>query len=72
MERLDIHLAKKLDAPRAQVQKLIKAGAVTVNGKKVPMKGFVQDIIGQAIVGMVSTLKGVAKPKKVEVKILVG
>jgi len=50
----------------------IKSAQVTVNGKKVPMKGFVQDIIGQAIVGMVSTLKGVAKPKKVEVKILVG
>lgn len=42
---------------------------VVVNGKKVPVKCFVQDIIGQAVVGMVSSLKGVAKPKNVEVKV---
>jgi hypothetical protein len=50
----------------------IESAQVIVNGKKVPMKGFVQDIVGQAVVGMLSTLKGVAKPKKIEVKILVG
>ncbi len=43
MERLDIHLAKKLDAPRAQVQKLIKAGAVTVNGKAVTPHTLVRE-----------------------------
>lgn len=42
-ERLDIHLAKKLDAPRAQVQKLIKSGAVTVNGKAVTPHTLVRE-----------------------------
>lgn len=32
-ERLDIHLTNKLSVSRAQVQKLIKLGSVTVNGK---------------------------------------
>ncbi len=31
--RLDIHLTKKLSVSRAQVQKLIKLGTVTINGK---------------------------------------
>lgn len=33
MERIDVHLAKLHAIPRAQIQKLIKTGAVTVNGK---------------------------------------
>jgi len=33
MERIDIHLAKQLDVPRTRVQKLIKSGVVTVDGK---------------------------------------
>jgi 23S rRNA pseudouridine1911/1915/1917 synthase len=33
MQRLDVHLAKRLDASRAQAQKIIRAGGVTVNGK---------------------------------------
>ncbi|MFH1422263.1 MAG: molybdopterin-guanine dinucleotide biosynthesis protein B [Planctomycetota bacterium] len=38
-----------------------------VNGKKIPLKGFVQDLIGQSILGMVRSLKGTGKPKSVEV-----
>jgi 23S rRNA pseudouridine1911/1915/1917 synthase len=33
MERLDVHLSKKMKLSRAQVQNLIKSGSVTVNGK---------------------------------------
>jgi len=42
-----------------------------VNGKDVRIKGFVQDILAKAILGMISTLRGTEKPKEVEIRIRV-
>jgi len=43
MERLDIYLTKQLGVSRAQVQKLIKTGAVTINGKAATAHAQVRD-----------------------------
>ena len=40
---------------------------VLLNGKRVPIKGFVQDIIGKSIQGMIQTLKGGEKPGRLEI-----
>jgi hypothetical protein len=40
---------------------------VLLDGKRVPIKGFVQDIIGQSIKGMVGTLRGGDKKGRLEV-----
>ena len=42
-----------------------------VDGKVVPMKGFVQDLVGSTVLGMLSTLKGVKDPGEVELSIKV-
>lgn len=42
-----------------------------VNGKDIRIKGFVQDILAKAILGMISTLRGTEKPKEVEIRIKV-
>ena len=42
-----------------------------VNGNPVPMKGFVQDLIGFGVLAMVSTLKRVQDPKEIELIIKV-
>jgi hypothetical protein len=52
-------------------EKKIGLVQVKVNGKLIPLKGFVQDFIGYGILGMLSSLRGVKKPKQVEVKIKV-
>lgn len=44
---------------------------VKVNGKIVPIKGFVQDFVGFAILGMLKSLNDVPEPQEVEVKIKV-
>ena len=44
---------------------------VKVNGRKVPMKSFVQEVVGRTVLGMLSALKGVADPRTIEVKIKV-
>lgn len=43
-------------------------GAVklVVNGREVPIKGFVQDFIAKTVLGMVSSLKGVEEPRTVK------
>jgi hypothetical protein len=42
---------------------------VKVNGKFIPLKGFVQGFIGLTILGMLKSLKGTGNPKEVEIKI---
>ena len=54
--------AKAILAVRSSLDKcmVIRAGeevTVTINGVKLPMKGFVQDIIKRAVLGMVSSLQ---------------
>ena len=50
-----------------------KIGAVRLklDGKPIPMKGFVQDFVGLTIVGMLSSLKGVSDPREIELAIRV-
>lgn len=40
-----------------------------VNGKKVPMKGFVQDALAKTVFGFVSTLKKTDEPETLELRI---
>lgn len=40
-----------------------------VNGKDIRIKGFIQDILAKAILGMVSTLRGAENPKEIDIKI---
>ena len=40
-----------------------------VNGEVVELNGFVQGFIAQTVKGMVSSLRGVAKPEAISVKI---
>jgi len=42
---------------------------LTVNGKKVELNSFVQNFIGQAIVGMLMSLRGVDDIQSVDLKI---
>lgn len=65
MKRVDeeISLPDSLGFP-TQVQ-------LKVNGKDIRIKGFVQDILAKAILGMISTLRGTEKPKEVEIRIKV-
>lgn len=42
-----------------------------VNGKDIRIKGFVQDILAKAILGMISALRGTEKPEEVEIRIKV-
>jgi len=50
-----------------------KAGTVRlhVDGKPIPMKGFIQDFLGLTVTAMVSTLKGVSDPREIELTIKV-
>lgn len=51
-------------------EKKIGLVQVKVDGKTVPIKGFVQDFIGYAVLGMLKSLREVpAEPKEIEVKI---
>jgi len=52
-------------------QKKIGLVQVKVNGKLVPIKGFVQDFLGFGILGMLESLRGTENPKEVEIKIKV-
>ncbi|MEJ5348844.1 MAG: molybdopterin-guanine dinucleotide biosynthesis protein B [Desulfosoma sp.] len=45
---------------------------VQIDGKKLPMKDFVQDFIAGGIVGMVSQLRGWKRPKQLKVTITLG
>ena len=50
-----------------------KIGSVRlkVDGKAIPIKGFVQDFVGFGVLGMLSSLKGVSGPKEIELTIRV-
>lgn len=52
---------------------LLKKRKIKINlfieGKRVPLKGFVQDFVVRTIKGMISSLKGVDKKKKIELRI---
>ncbi|MHC4204357.1 MAG: hypothetical protein ACYSTT_06875 [Planctomycetota bacterium] len=50
-------------------QKPAVAAELTVNGQKIELTGFVQDFIGRAVIGMVTSLKGVADVQKVKLNI---
>jgi len=50
-------------------EKKIGLVQVKVNGKVVPIKGFVQDFIGFAILGMLKSLNDVPEPQEVEIRI---
>ena len=50
-------------------RKMIGSVELKVDGKTIPMKGFVQDFVGHAIVGMLSALKGIDKPREIELKL---
>jgi hypothetical protein len=52
-------------------EKKIGLVQIKVNGKIVPIKGFVQDFIGFAVLGMLKSLNNVPEPQDVEVKIKV-
>lgn len=53
---------------KRQEQADVWAGLV-VNGKRIPMKGFVQDFVARTVLGMVTALKGVAEPSEIEIKV---
>jgi hypothetical protein len=40
-----------------------------VNGTKVELKGFVQRFLGQAVIGMVQSLRGIDEVQTIQVKI---
>ncbi len=42
---------------------------LVVNGQKIELTGFVQDFIGRAVIGMVTSLKGVTDVQKVTLNI---
>ncbi len=46
-----------------------KSGETTlfVNGEPITLNRFAQDIVGGAVLGMVSTLKGVGEVKSIEI-----
>jgi len=43
--------------------------SLVVNGKRIPMKGFVQDLVARTVLGMVSALKGADAPVDVELRV---
>ena len=55
----------------ADEKKKIEQVQVKINGEPIPLKGFVQDFIGQSILGMISCLKRVSEPQDIEVTIKV-
>lgn len=52
-------------------EKKIGLVQVKVDGKLIPLKGFVQNFVGYTILGMLSSLRGIDNPQEVEVKIKV-
>ena len=55
-----------MPAYRAQPEPKVQ---ILVNGEKVPAKQFVQTIIANALLGMLSTLRGVDDVETVELRI---
>jgi hypothetical protein len=53
------------------LEKKIGAVRLKVDGKPIPMKGFVQDFIGLTVAAMVSNLKGVSDAREIELTIKV-
>ena len=50
-------------------QKPVLVAELTVNGQEIELSDFVQDIIGRAVIGMVTSLKGVTDVQKVTLNI---
>ena len=50
-------------------ERKIELVQVKVDGKLIPIKGFVQDFIGSGILGMLFSLKGVSNPKEIQIEI---
>lgn len=53
---------------RPQRRKKMKI-EVHVDGRKIGLKGFVKDILSNAILGMISTLKGCKNPGRIEISL---
>ena len=51
------------------LKRKIRDVRLRVDGKPVPMKGFVQDMVGFTTAALVSNLKGVSDPKEIELVI---
>jgi molybdopterin-guanine dinucleotide biosynthesis protein B len=58
VEMLELRFLKERREPRLRVW---------LDGKRIPMKDFVQDIIIQGIMGMLGTLRGVIPAKRVDI-----
>lgn len=43
--------------------------SLKVNGKMIPLKPFIRDFLANSIKGMIGSLKGCEKPKKIEIQI---
>ncbi len=50
-------------------QKPALAAELVVNGQEIELTDFVQDFIGRAVIGMVTSLKGVTDVQKVTLNI---
>lgn len=58
--------------PESSLEGLKVKVELKVNGEKVAVNPFVSDLIANVVLTMVSTLKGVSKPEKVDLKISAG
>jgi hypothetical protein len=47
----------------------IKEVTVKIDGKEIPINQFVTEIIGHTILGMISPLREVGNPRKIEIKV---
>ncbi|MBI4834121.1 MAG: hypothetical protein HY811_04810 [Planctomycetes bacterium] len=52
-------------------ERKIELVRVKIDGKPLPIKGFVQDFLGSGILGMLASLKGVDNPKEIQIEIKV-
>lgn len=59
----------KKTRPNGHSSGRIELVQVKVNGKLIPIKGFVQDFLGFGILGMLASLRGTENPEEVEIKI---
>jgi molybdopterin-guanine dinucleotide biosynthesis protein B len=61
VEKIANYLEKNvIEKPKAKIK-----ARLVVNGQKVPMKSFIQELMAKTLVGMASSLKDVDDPKKI-------
>jgi len=54
------------------VGKAIASARITVDGRPLPMNDFVHAMVGHIVLGMLAALKGVRRPRKIEVQVKLG